>query len=258
MRSVLFINYEYPPVGAGAATATYYFATLLAAEGIHVTVLTSAFGAKKGTTVEDGVTLYRLPALRKKPGQSSIMQMLAFLCSALLHLPRVVRNTRPERVVIFFSFPCGPAGLLLRRLFKIPYALMLRGSDVPGNEPSLDRIHRLLSPVRKAVYRNSSAVIANSNSLRDLALRSDPESTISVIPNGIDTEYYQPAESSSENTRHHFTFIFAGRICVQKNLGMLIEAFSSCYKTNPGIKIVTPFPSIAQRKPSITPTMGFK
>lgn len=225
MQSVLFINYEYPPVGAGGATATYHFATQFAAQGIRTTVLTSAFLDKKGVSVEDGVTLYRIPAWRRKAGQSSLLQMLAYLCSALLHLPQVIRNTQPEIAIIFFAFPCGPAGVVLRRLWNIPYIIMLRGGDVPGFEPSLDTINRLLRPVRRAVYNYSSAIVANSIGLRTLAHSSDPGFPIRVIPNGVDTAFFHPCLHSAATVPRPYTFLFAGRVCEQKNLDLLLNAF---------------------------------
>lgn len=225
MQSVLFINYEYPPVGAGGATATYHFATQFAAQGIRTTVLTSAFFNKKGVSVEEGVTLYRIPAWRRKAGQSSLLQMLTYLCSALLHLPKVLRNTRPEIAIIFFAFPCGPTGIVLRRLWNIPYVIMLRGGDVPGFEPSLDTINRLLRPVRRVVYSHSSAIIANSAGLRDLAHSSDPDFPVGVVLNGVDTVFFHPRPPSAETVSRPYTFLFAGRVCEQKNLDQLLNAF---------------------------------
>ncbi|MBN1760254.1 MAG: glycosyltransferase family 4 protein [Chitinispirillaceae bacterium] len=238
MQSVLFINYEYPPIGAGAATANFHFATQLAAQGIRVTVLTSAFRNKRGITEEEGVIVHRIPAWRKKTGQSSLRQMLAYLVSALLHLPKVVRKHRPDTAVVFFSFPCGPTGILLKRLWNIPYSIMLRGGDVPGFEPSLDTIHRMLRPMRRAVYANASAIIANSESLRTLALESDPDAAISVINNGVDTEFYLPADNRGDAEHHPFTFLFAGRICTQKNLGVLIKAFAACRSRCDDLKLL--------------------
>ena len=45
---LLLINYEYPPVGAGAATATAEIARSAARKGYEVTVLTSAYGGNAG------------------------------------------------------------------------------------------------------------------------------------------------------------------------------------------------------------------
>ncbi len=238
MKPVLFINYEFPPVGAGGATACHQFATRFAARGTKTVVLTSAFRNRRGTSVEEGVTVCRIPAGRKQMAQSTLLQMLTFVVMAAFHLPQILRTQRPDLAIIFFAFPCGPLGVLLQLIWKLPYVIMLRGSDVPGSEPSLDKIHRVLRPVRRIVYRNSSALIANSNGLQQIALRSDPDITVEVVPNGVDTDFFRPHAGASQTVLHQFTFLFAGRICVQKNLGMLIEAFAQCRASHRDCRLV--------------------
>jgi glycogen synthase len=238
MKSVLFINYEYPPVGAGGATACHQFATRFAARGTKTVVLTSAFRNRRGTSTEEGVTVCRIPSGRKRAAQSSLLQMFTFVVMAVFTLPRILRTQRPDLTIIFFAFPCGPLGVLLQLIWKLPYVIMLRGSDVPGSEPSLDKIHRALRPVRRIVYRNSSALIANSNGLRRIALQSDPDIAVEVVPNGVDTDFFRPHAGASQTADHQFTFLFAGRICVQKNLVMLIEAFAQCRASRRNCRLV--------------------
>ena len=55
--NLLLINYEYPPTGGGAATASQCIANALVMRGHAVTVLTSALGPAVGRTTEDGVVL---------------------------------------------------------------------------------------------------------------------------------------------------------------------------------------------------------
>lgn len=223
MKSVLFINYEYPPVGAGAANANYNIAVSMAAKGFRVSVLTSAFKSQRGLSSENGVSVYRVPALRKNAGQSSLMQMLAYDISALLHLSSVLKDEKPDAAVVFFSIPCGPIGLFLRHFYKVPYHLLLRGGDVPGFEAKVNLIHRILRPLRRLIYKKSRTIIANSEGLRDLALKADPGFDIKIINNGVDTDFFFP---SVEKQNDPFVFLFAGRFCEQKNLGILLKAFS--------------------------------
>ncbi|MFH1295687.1 MAG: glycosyltransferase, partial [Bacteroidota bacterium] len=130
----LLINYEYPPIGAGAATATYHIAKEIVKAGNSVTVLTSQYRDKKGAEEENGINVIRCRSLRKNAEQSNIAEMLCFLLSASLSLPSVVKRHKIESAIVFFSFPCGPLGLLCRTFFQIPYVVSLRGGDVPGAE----------------------------------------------------------------------------------------------------------------------------
>ena len=65
MSNYLFVNYEYPPIGGGAATACQQIARAFAKRGHHVVVLAAGFGRLQGETVEDGVTVVRIPSARK-------------------------------------------------------------------------------------------------------------------------------------------------------------------------------------------------
>jgi glycosyltransferase involved in cell wall biosynthesis len=237
MKSVLFINYEYPPTGAGAATATYHFSINMARKGKCVSVLTSAFGSRRGRSVEEGVTVYRIPAFRKKAERSSIFQMTMYTVSALLHLLPVVKRERPDVIVVFFSFPCGPLGLFAYLVRKIPYVLLLRGGDVPGSEARLYPFHRLLQPLRRLIYAKSATIVANSEGLKYLALKADPGFRIDVVKNGVDTDFFSPPECPRDTDRR-YSFIFAGRFCEQKNIGLLLKAFSLCLQARREIQLI--------------------
>jgi len=236
VKSVLFINYEYPPVGAGAATATFHLATELANHNINTSVVSSAYKGLRGVCRERNLTVYRINALRKHTGQSSLTQMVAFIISAVLHLPKILSSTRPDVTILFFSFPCGPLGLYMRLLWKIPYVVMLRGGDVPGSDRSLDLLHRFLKPLRKVIYLHSRCIIANSVSLQNLALKSDPYVTIDVVRNGVDTLQFTPSNRPADNATP-FSFLFTGRLCAQKNLHVLLDAFAHCYTKDSSISL---------------------
>src|SRR5215831_10669924 len=55
MATYLLINYEYPPLGGGAATASRNLAMALKRKGNRVVILTSAYGELRGALDESGV-----------------------------------------------------------------------------------------------------------------------------------------------------------------------------------------------------------
>jgi glycosyltransferase involved in cell wall biosynthesis len=222
----LLVNYEYPPVGAGAATATKAIAHALGCAGHEVHVLTGAYAGEPSHSTEDGVTVHRLPCRRARRDRSNVREMLGFLGAGLVALPGFLRRHQVDGAIIFFSFPCGPIGLFARLLKRIPYVIALRGGDVPGTEPELATVHKLLKPLRRLILRRSSAVVANSNGLRDLSLAADPL-PVGVIPNGVDTEFFRPPErSSTTGETKPFRVLFVGRFQSQKNIGLLLDEFA--------------------------------
>lgn len=231
----LLINYEYPPIGGGAATATAAIAGHLTSMGHAVTVLTSRYGDLIGESREGDVRIVRCRAIRKHPDRSGIFEMFSFLISAGLKLGSVIRSRGIEASIVFFSFPCGPLGLLGLKWRKIPYVISLRGGDVPGNEASLAFLHRLLAPLRRQIFKQSVAVVANSQGLKVLSERADPY-PVQVIPNGIDTDFFHPPDIRIDDARVHrpFGFLFVGRFQKQKNLFYLIDCVASLKRSNAG------------------------
>lgn len=231
--NILLINYEYPPIGGGAATATAAIAGHLTSLGHAVTVLTSRFRDLKGAIREGDIHIVRCPAIRKCPDRSGILEMLSFLVSAGLMLGSMIRKHRIEAAIIFFSFPCGPLGLWGLKLGNVPYVISLRGGDVPGNEAALDLLHKLLTPLRRLIFRKSVAVVANSPGLKEISERADPF-PVQVIPNGVDTDFFYPRETRHEAGHHPFAFLFVGRFQTQKNLFYLIDHMASLKRAGVG------------------------
>jgi glycosyltransferase involved in cell wall biosynthesis len=218
----LLINYEYPPIGGGAATATFHIAREIAGMGHDVTVLTSRFRKEKDMVMEAGVRIIRCSALRKKADRSNIFEMFTFVSSACLNLRKILKNHHIEVAIVFFVFPCGPIGLLGWYIAGVPYVISLRGGDVPGADPQLDFLHKILQPVRRLLYRHSKAIVANSDGLRELAQRSDSYSA-QIIHNGVDTVFYSPQVHKNEEIP---AFLFVGRFSEEKNLFYLLNQIS--------------------------------
>jgi glycosyltransferase involved in cell wall biosynthesis len=227
--NILLINYEYPPIGAGAANATYYMAKSLVELGHHVVVLTAGFKEKMGYEVENGVHVYRVPSQRKKISSSSVMEMVSYVWQANKKLDVVIKKHQIEKAIIFFSIPCGFLGPVLLKKYKIPYLISLRGGDVPGMEKGISKIHTLITPFRRRILQQAHAIIANSVGLAKASESTDPF-PVMVIPNGVDTNLFKPIERTVNKL---FSFLFVGRFQAQKNLQVLLEVFANAFKNKP-------------------------
>lgn len=184
---ILLINYEYPPYGGGAGNATQEIGRALTQMGIFVTVLTG--GQAKAEDGLDGVEVIRVGPSRRHLFQASFLDMSAYVFFSILWVLRQ-KKTRFDLSIVFFALPCGPVATLLKIRARTPYIVSLRGGDVPGLVPEIDLLHRVLGPFRRWVSKNATAVVANSLSLAELAEASDARN-VTVIPNGVDTQYYQ-------------------------------------------------------------------
>jgi glycosyltransferase involved in cell wall biosynthesis len=220
---ILLINYEYPPVGGGAATATEAIAKALVDLGHRVVVLTGRFKDLPEVSEVEGIAVHRIPSLRRARDRSGISEMASFVIAGLIFVPAIIRKQQIEGAIVFFSLPCGPIGLLGRWMYGVPYVVSLRGGDVPGNEPSLNFFHHFSAPVRRAALKNASAIVANSEGLRKMAEAADPF-PVRVIPNGVDSDFFVPVQPKpARKAENVLRILFVGRFQEQKNLGFLFE-----------------------------------
>lgn len=228
MTQLLLINYEFPPLGGGAANATDNTARELAALGAEVVVVTSAFaGLPRVERRADGVEIRRIPTLRRRRDRSSVVEMLAFLASSLVMVPWIAARRRPDATIAYFGLPCGPAAWAVKALFGVPYVVSLRGGDVPGFQyDGISLYHRLAGPVIGWLWRRASAVVANSGGLADLARRFAPDQPVAIIPNGVDAQRFTPAAAAAD-AAGGLSLLFVGRVVRQKGLDVLFEALAS-------------------------------
>jgi glycosyltransferase involved in cell wall biosynthesis len=218
---ILILNSEYPPIGGGAGNASAHIADQLKKMGHVVTVVTSRFASLPHQEGHDGVTIYRIPGLRRWQDRSNPLEQIVFILSASLWALRWTRRFRPHATLAFFGVPSGPVAWLIKKLYKIPYIISLRGGDVPGFRPYDFRVyHRLMAPFLRRIWKNAAAVVANSKGLRQLAQDFDSSFDVPIIPNGIDLRAYQRTERDWSFPR----LLSAGRIVHQKGFDLAMRA----------------------------------
>src|SRR6516162_6622802 len=218
MATYLLINYEYPPVGGGAATASRNLALALRRRKNRVVVLTSAYERLRGASDEDGIVVIRIPALRRSVHRSSLLQMAAYLLSACRQVVRAADCYKADRVIAFFSIPGGAVARWLQLRRSTPYIVSLRGGDVPGTEPKLSGFYRLLLGLRRHILGHAREIVAPSIGLKQLSEAADPVS-VRVIPNGVDPMFFRPSENRELG---QLLLLFVGRLHWQKNVSALV------------------------------------
>lgn len=226
---LLFVNYEFPPVGGGAAYASLATARELVAMGHQVDFLTTRTRGRTVDEQSEGIGVHRVRSFRRGVHQSGLMGAASFLGFAATRLRQLARADAYDAYHYYFSLPTGLLSCLPGRHRSRPYVVSLRGSDVPGYDCDLRWPHRMLLPVTRHIWRSASRVVANSADLRRLALISSPDTTIDVILNGIDL----PAEvASRRDTRAGLRVLSVSRLIARKGLDTLIKAVQ---RTAPGL-----------------------
>jgi glycosyltransferase involved in cell wall biosynthesis len=216
---LLFVNYEFPPIGGGAGYASLATARELVAMGHQVDFLTASAHGRNDVEQIDGIRVYRVRSFRRGLHDSGILGALSFLGFALPRFQGMSRANRYDLYHYYFSLPTGLLSCLPGAHHAAPYVVSLRGSDVPGYDPELDRQHRFLLPLTRRIWRGAHRVVANSADLRRLALESAPDLPIDVILNGA------AASTARPSVPHPGVRILAvSRLIARKGLDTLIVA----------------------------------
>lgn len=217
---ILVLNYEFPPVGGGGGRATEDLCRVLAGRGHEIRVQTSHVKDLPKIEDRDGYRIYRSFSFRRRADRCTVWEMAAFLVTNLLPALRHALVWRPDVIHVHFAVPTGVLALLIHLASRIPYVMTVHCGDVPGALPAqTDFFFRILGPLTHPIWKRAEAVVAVSEHIKDLALKSY-EVDVEVIPNGIDLiEDTSPKLAISESKR----LIFAGRFDPQKNLFFLMD-----------------------------------
>lgn len=223
---IVFLNYEYPPLGGGGGHATQMIASRLAKKH-DVSVITSQFRGLPKEENLDGLKIFRIPTLRKYQDKCRIFEMLVFILSSLVFVPYRVRQLKPDVIICFFSLPTGPCAWLCHKLYRIPYVISLRGGDVPGFLPEqLEKFHKATNWLTRLIWKNSASLVANSKGLAALAKDFMKNRVVEIIPNGVDEQFLFSRPVNSNETHHAkdpLKVLAVGRLSEQKKIERLIE-----------------------------------
>ncbi len=220
---ILTLNYEFPPVGGGAAPVSLELCRRLAATGHQVDVITMRYKDLPRFEDIDGVGIYRTPALRRRPDICRPHEMLTYPLGALRKANRLAKEKKYDIVHAHFIIPTAPLGCWLAGRNKIPLVITCHGSDVPGYNPDRFKLlHRILSPAWWFLVKKANALVCPSGYLKALITEKYPDAPVQVIPNGLALDIL-PVQDIAQKTRQ---ILLCSRLLPRKGFQYLIKAVS--------------------------------
>ena len=222
--NILFLNYEFPPLGGGAGNATYYLLKEFSHyENLHIDLVTSSVDKYKEGNFSHNIKIYYLDI--HKEGNlhfQSNFDLLKYSWQAHRLCKKLRKYKKYDLVHAFFGIPCGYIAMKL----KIPYIVSLRGSDVPFYNERFYLLDKFIfKRLSKKIWKRTKKVIANSEGLKKLANKVVPDQEISVIYNGVDTEEFRPLEDKQEENK--LKIISIGRLIERKGFKYLFESIKN-------------------------------
>lgn len=207
---ILLIHQAFVTPADSGGTRHFEFAVRCLNSGHKFTVITSDLNYLSGKRIyekkrlitderQQGIQIvrtYTIPTLHR----SFVWRVFAFLNFMILSMVAGLRSRHVDLVMgtsppIFQAFSAWFVALLKRRSFLLEIRDLWPEFAIDMgvlNNPILIYLSRLLE---NFLYRRSNHILVNSPAYRDYLLSKDvPSDKISLIPNGVDTEQFNPAK----------------------------------------------------------------
>jgi L-malate glycosyltransferase len=223
---ILFVNYEYPPIGGGGGIVNAWLARELAKRH-DVTVLTSRAFDLARREEADGVDIIRSRTFfRKQMSAANIPSLAAFMLSGTWTGRKLVQTRKFDIINTHFAVPTGPVGAILSTVAGVPNVLSVHGGDLydPSKRSSPHRHAALRWVVRQVVGRAAAVVGQSRNTIENLHRYFAPTLQARLIPLGVP----RPADvrSSREDLAlpaDAFVMITIGRLVDRKKVDQLLR-----------------------------------
>jgi glycosyltransferase involved in cell wall biosynthesis len=224
---VLLLNYEYPPIGGGGGNATkYILSELKNYKDLSIDLITTSEDNKDKTLeLNERIKIYKLNVKKKHLHHWREIEILRYLHKGLKLANKLHKTSNYDLSHAFFTIPSGYISFRL----NIPYLVSIRGSDVPGFNERFKLHYVALKPLIRKIWKKANFVIANSEGLKNLALKTSRNQQINIIRNGVDTNEFKP---KSKNSSNELKIICVTRLIKRKGVKYLIYALNNLKNLN--------------------------
>ncbi|MEO6077667.1 MAG: glycosyltransferase family 4 protein [Candidatus Andersenbacteria bacterium] len=235
--NILFINFEYPPLGGGGGVMTADIARELANKNT-VYVITTAFENLKKYEFIDGVHVYRVGVIgRTTMPTATLISLMTFAPAAFFKGLEITRKHAFDVINAHFIIPSGVPALMIAQIRKIPLVVTLIGGDIydPSKEISPHQ-HEFLRKTVRFIARHAQALTAISHDTKQRAMElHNIKQSIVVIPIGlVPTNAEKLPREALGFTDQDFVCVSIGRLVPRKGYDTLLETF----KQLPNAKLI--------------------
>lgn len=240
---ILIAADTYPPDVNGAAVFCYRLATAMHARGheVHIVAAKNCAGPSR-VDVQEEATVHRV-ASHSVPTHETLRVCLPWRASR--DVARILDEVRPDVVHVQCHYMIGQAAVNQAR--KRGIRVVATNHFMPEN---LDPFLPFPKWFKRIVARNSWRDMGKIMGRADVVTTPTPLAAdamrrhaglerILPLSNGIDSAHYELAPGEHVPRREHPTVLFVGRLAVEKNIDVLIDALARTRTTpQPHLEVI--------------------
>lgn len=223
--NILILNYEFPPLGGGAAPVCKDISVQLRKQGHEVTILTMGFSNLPSYEEIQGIKVYRLKCLRREKNVCKPWEQYSYLLAVRRFMKKHMLTQHYDVCHTHFVIPTGEAAKWIKRKYHIPYIITAHGSDVEGHnqKTTMKIMHRILRSGWRKIVEESYAVVSPSRYLMDLMRHNYLCDKYVYIPNGIEWDKWYKCDRVEYKKNK---ILIMGRLQKFKNVQMILQALN--------------------------------
>ncbi len=218
------LNNEFPPLGGGTASVNHTILEHFAQDPkFEIDLITS--NSEKKHLIQDftpNIKIFKLGVGSKCLHHATNYELISYAVKALPLAIKLQREKKYDLCMAWSTVPAGAVALTLRHLTKLPYIVRVCGPDIPGFETRYNWIYPFLTPILRQAWRKAKTVVAKCQSEAELVRRCFPEASLTIIPNGVDTERFQPP--INKQLSPSLKLLCVGRLIERKGQRLLFKA----------------------------------
>lgn len=217
--NILFLNYEFPPLGGGASPVSYEIARAYASRGHMVDVVTMGYTGLPRYEILDGINVYRVPCLRSKKEICHPWEQLSYLLSAYLFLRRRLKQVHYDVNHTHFIIPTGVLARWLKKRYGLDYVVTAHGSDVLGYNQRFARLYPILKKPWNRIVEEARWVTAPSDFLIQKIKEVARKGNFQIVSNGLDMTRFKPGKKEKR-------ILMVSRLFVNKGIQDALDALA--------------------------------
>lgn len=223
--NILVLNYEFPPLGGGAAPVSRDIAYQYSKMGYRVVVLTMGYKDLPAHEIVEGAEIYRLKCWRSKKSSCMPWEQYTYILAVKKFMKHHMKSYAYDVCHTHFVIPTGAVAKWIKREYKIPYIITAHGSDVEGYNPKklMRFMHFILRRPWRRIIDESQYVVSPSAFLKGLMEKNYPCDKYVYVPNGIDWNKFHSLSVTQNKGKK---VLIMGRLQRFKNVQTVIHALA--------------------------------